>query len=195
MADRLPARTKRRKRTANKTKPNISAMVSNAVSRSLIKNKQNKPRRRTRRNLGDDVSKGAEQLLKAAAGGAGALVLFKKVKPTANAKTNAIIHTGIAAGIGILAIKKGQASFGLGYAAGIAVLVLGQFVPQLAEGTMADSMYWANGTLGDNPQTIIDPYTNRPLIYGNGSQGVGMYYADTLELADYDTQAYFKVYE
>jgi hypothetical protein len=171
-------------------------MVSSAVNRSIIKAKANKPRRRSRRrNLSDDMGKAGEQLLKAAVGGGAALVVFKKIKPTANAKTNAIIHTAIAAGVGIMGLKKGQAALATGYVAGIAVLVLGQFVPQLAEGTMADYMSWAQPTLGDNPQTILDPYSNRALLYGDGTNGVGMYYADNLEFAPYEVQAHFGVYE
>jgi hypothetical protein len=90
----------------------------------------------------------------AAAAATGSAVLSNKfdVMPT-NPKGNALAKIAIGLGAGAYLLANGNAPLGFGIACGMAAANIGQVVPQLAAGTMADGSQsmasWARANVGD----------------------------------------------
>jgi hypothetical protein len=140
-----------------------------------------KTRRRPRRKpLADKMSANIMPLVIATAAATGSAILSNKfdVLP-AKPRENALIK--IAAGLagGAYFLSQGNAPIGFGWACGLVAANIGQVVPQLAEGTMADNEQsmasWARNNVGDGNATYLDSAGNA-MERRNGTNGFGLYY-------------------
>ena len=139
-----------------------------------------KRRRIRRKNMSDKITSNLMPLGVAAATATAAAVLSNKfdIMPD-NAKLNAGLK--IAAGLvaGAYFASMGNAPIGFGMACGFAAANIGQVVPQLSAGTMADNTSmatWAKTYVGDAPNARYVDNAGRVMVKRNGPMGFGLYY-------------------
>jgi hypothetical protein len=138
-----------------------------------------KRRRIRRKNMSDKITSNLMPLGVAAATATAAAVLSNKfdIMPD-NVKLNAGLK--IAAGLvaGAYFASMGNAPVGFGMACGFAAANIGQVVPQLANGTMADGSMatWAKTYVGDAPNARYLDNGGNVMVKRNGPMGFGLYY-------------------